>query len=242
MAILLWLLAIYLIYGSYLIWKDFNIKNPADMPLYVLERKNIFSIILAAIVLPCSNLSYGIRSFIAEGKRNKEKGIQEHNMHREHEVKEEERARKDIERIKLFEKNIKNINLINKAGGCKLIEGNNIGQVIINKNEKTVLIEIKQCPTLQPINYFEGHLLCKNADYEILETNINGAVFVFHENEDATRKYELQANHNRQGVIIKCSEVELIDYKRINVAIEEFKDLYIGCLWGKYFKILEDGR
>jgi hypothetical protein len=143
--------------------------------------------------------------------------------------------------IKFFKTNVKNSDLIDRADGMP-IRGNHVGQIIINKKDRTVLIEIKQCTEPQAIAYFEGHLLCKEAEYETTPTSINGAVFILDRNKTNPDKYELQLNNNRQGIIIKCSEIELLDYRHINKPIKEYKDILVGLQYGKFFSIIENER
>ncbi|MFA6184488.1 MAG: hypothetical protein WC682_05350 [Parcubacteria group bacterium] len=145
-----------------------------------------------------------------------------------------------INNIQFFKDNVKNADLIELAGGILPISGNHIGKVVLDKNNKTALIEIKQCAEGQIIAYYEGHLLCKNAEYQTGDTEINGGLFIFRKDEANPDKYEIQLNHNRWAVIIKCSEVELVNYREIKKPIEEFKDIYAGLLWGKFFSIVEN--
>lgn len=144
-----------------------------------------------------------------------------------------------MENTEFLENNIHNFDLILKANGITSIKGNHIGQISINKNSKTALIEIKQCAEPQNIAYFEGHLLCKDITYKLLPTEIDSAVFNLNTDRTNYNRYELQLNNNRQGIIINCSKIELIDYKQINKSIEEYKNLYVSNLYGRYFSIIE---
>lgn len=146
------------------------------------------------------------------------------------------------EKISIFRNNVLNSNLIDRAGGVLPILGNQIGEIAINSNNKTALVEIKQCAEPQIIAYYEGHLLCKDIKYEILTTEINGAVFILKGKNNKQDGYELQFNNNRSGIIINCSQIELIDFKKVNLSMSDYKDIYTGLLWGKYFSISKDGN
>jgi|GEM_PF-4618561 hypothetical protein len=147
-----------------------------------------------------------------------------------------------MDKIDFFKANVKNAHLIDDIEGILPIEGNHIGQILINETDRTVLIEIKQCTKPQIIEYFEGHILCRDAEFEVITTDINGGVFILNKGKDNPSRYELQLNNNRQGIIIKCSEIELIDYRNIHKPIEEYKDIFIGCQFGKFFSIKYDKR
>lgn len=144
-----------------------------------------------------------------------------------------------MENIEFSRNNVKNFQLIDKLDGILPIKGNHIGQILINKKEKTISIELKQCAESQIIDYFEGHLLCKNAEYKIINTNINGGVFILN-NRNNSNKFELQINNNCRGIIINYSEIELIDYKEISKSIDEYRNIYISSLYGGYFEIINE--
>lgn len=140
-------------------------------------------------------------------------------------------------KTEFFKTNVINASLISDTNGILPIKGNHIGQITLARKSKAVLIEIKQCADPQLIAYFEGHLICKDADWKLVQTEINGAVFTFDLDKTNYSRYELQLNNNRQGIIIKCSEVELLDYRQTRKPIEEYKNIYIGSLYGKFFSI-----
>ena len=47
-------------------------------------------------------------------------------------------------------------------------------------------------------------------------------------------------NHNRQGIEIVCDKVSMIDFEDVNIEIDDFRDIDIGCKIGKYFEITNE--
>lgn len=223
MKIILYILILYLIYGSFLAWLDFH-SNIANRPLYTLKNPNIKTILYAILIRP-THAPYFF--FAYNLKRNKRKPVNE-----------DAAINKEDKQFIFCKENIKNWELLERISNLP-ISGKNIGVVIINKKDKTAKIEIIQCEKPQLIGYYEGHIICKNIEYKILQTEINGALFKLDYDQDDQKILNIQINNNRQGIVIKCSEIELLDYRQIKIPMDEYRDISTGLLWGKYFKIIE---
>lgn len=223
MKIIFYILIIYLIYGLFLVWLDFH-SNIANRPNYTFKKPNIKTILCAVLVRP-THAPYFF--FVYRLKRIKQKPI-----NKEVNIDENDSL------YTFCKKNIKNWKLLEHISNLP-ISGENIGEIVIDNKNKTIKIEIRQCEKPQLIGYYVGHLVCKNAGYEILQTDINGAVFKLDYDQDNKTVFNLQINNNRQGIIIKCSDIELMDYKQIKIPMDQYGDIYTGMLWGKYFKIIE---
>lgn len=144
---------------------------------------------------------------------------------------------KNDKRTQFFETNVKNAELIKKIGGILPIRGSHIGEIKIDKKGKTATIELKQCAEPQIIAFYEGKLFCRDVEYELIETKMDGGVFIFNKDKENPNRYELQINNNRQGIIIKCSDVELTEYKKIEISTKQYQDLFIKSLSSQFFSI-----
>lgn len=223
MKIIFYILIIYLIYGLFLVWFDFH-SNIANRPNYTFKKPNIKTILYAVLVRP-THAPYFF--FVDRLRRLKQEPINK---------------KTDIDETgslyTFCNKNIKNWELLERVSNLP-ISGENIGEMVIDNKNKTIKIEIRQCEKPQLIGYYVGHLVCKNAEYKIFQTDINGAVFKLNYDPEKQKRLNLQINNNRQGIIIKCSGIELIDYNQIKIPMDQYRDIYTGMLWGKYFKIIE---
>jgi hypothetical protein len=235
MAILYFIIG-YILCGCFLVWRDFRM-DVVDRPVYISQNPSLKMIAYAIITRPYQTPLYLINNIILDFKRSLEDDKRKNEERLAREKRINEQALKDIKKIDFFKQNVKNANLIEKADGIMPISGNHIGEIIINKKNKTAMIEVKQCTEPQIIAYYEGHLLCKNAEYETGNTEINSGLFLLKKDETDPSKYKIQLNNNRWSIIIKCSEIELVNYQEIKKPIEEYKNIYTGLLWGKFFSI-----
>ncbi|MGI6378932.1 MAG: hypothetical protein ACOX0H_02940 [Patescibacteria group bacterium] len=159
--------------------------------------------------------------------------------------KENEKFEKEEKEANFFRDNVLNSEIITKNKGSLPIKSYQVGNIIIDKEKKTAQIEIRQAETIGKQEqgawyhvpfYAVGHFICKNIEYKIGETNINGGVFSISRQEN---KLKLFLNHNRQGVEIICEEIEALDFKEQKMNIKDFQDIEMGMKWGKYFSIKE---
>lgn len=134
---------------------------------------------------------------------------------------------------------IKNYHLIEKNNGITPIKGNEIGEILIDRKNNIIKIQIKQITQPQIIDSFEGLIICKNSKYTIGETEINGGVFEI-DKISPNNNYKIFINNNRQSIQIECSEADLQIYKNKQITAEEYKDLYTRSLYGGFFSIKED--
>jgi hypothetical protein len=263
--IIIYLTIGYIIYGGFLVWRDFHSPNIADAPLYVIEKPNASKIILAIFILPYSNFSYYIQSTIAQIKREKEQEKVEYQKHRKREEKEEAQAYKNIETMEFFENNVKNSKLIRDNGGYFPIKAEGVGSILINDKNKTIKIEVRQTGTkcvregeaiYQIPCYSIGHLLCENAEYKTIESEYGdavfmredkeapgklvpyGNVFILHNNENNPKKLLLKITNNFKGLEIVCDKIGVSDFNDIKITdMAEYRDIAVGCSYGKYFSI-----
>jgi hypothetical protein len=183
-----------------------------------------------------------IKEWKEDGKRVKEEK-QFFKDHRSKMDRKEKQAQKDIKEAEFFENNILNSEIITNNKGSLPIKGYQIGNISIDKEKKIAQIEIKQAEIIgtkkqgawyQVPFYAIGYLICKNIEYKIGETDINGAVFLFSKQE---KKLKLLLNNNRQGVEIICEEIKVLDFKEQKIGIKDFQNIHTGMKWGKYFNI-----
>lgn len=151
----------------------------------------------------------------------------------------ERRTGRELEKNDKQKKYIKNYHLIEKSNGITPIKGNEIGEILIDRKNNIIKIQIKQITQPQIIDSFEGLIICKDSKYTIGETEINGGVFEI-DKISPNNNYKIFINNNRQGIQIECSEVELQNYKNKHITVEEYKDLYAKSLYGGFFSIKEN--
>ena len=138
----------YLVYGSFLVWSDFNNPNLADRPVYTMRKPLDIAIIIRAIftrpyLIPLHN----VKLFLAEIKRGRETEKAENERRLEIARTENAQALEDLKKTEFFENNVENFDVITGQDGHLPIEAREIGSVLIDKKNKTIKIEIKQTGT-----------------------------------------------------------------------------------------------
>lgn len=163
--------------------------------------------------------------------------------------KENEQAKRDEEDAIFFKTNVANFEIFEKNGGKLPIRGWQAGKIILNDKNKTAKIEIRQTGDRDieengawyHVPYYGlGHILCENVEYKKITTDINGGVFLLFQDKNNPNKIKIMLNHNRQGIEIVCDKVSMIDFEDVNIEIDDFKDIDIGCKIGKYFEITNE--
>ena len=240
MKILFKILITYFLYSLFLIIKDKYSKNIANKPFYLTKKPLTTKTLLFAILYrPIEPIIHYTTTLGEKGKRDRaEKEFQKEKKGKELE-RLNERTEKELEKTDKQKKYIKNYHLIEKSNGITPIKGNEIGEILIDRKNNIIKIQIKQITQPQIIDSFEGLIICKNSKYTIGETEINGGVFEI-DKISPNNNYKIFINNNRQSIQIECSEADLQIYKNKQITTEEYKDLYTRSLYGGFFSIKEN--
>lgn len=256
---------LYILYGGLLVWRDFHIHNFADRPLYAMKKPNFIIIGYAILTRPYQAPYFWMNKIIYTFKQSLEDDKRKYEERLAKEKRDNEQAIKDSKDHDFFKNNVQNSELMSKGGGLFNVEPGQIGKVLINDKDKTIKIEIKQTARkcireggaiYQIPLYSTGHLLCENAEYEIIESEYGNAVFMsddknnpgqvkpygneftLHKDDKNLARLSLTIINNLQGIKIVCDRISVIDYKDIKVDdMEKHREIVIGCSYSKFFSI-----
>ncbi|MGI6374112.1 MAG: hypothetical protein ACOX0C_02140 [Patescibacteria group bacterium] len=230
-----------------------------------MQKPKLRMIAYAVLTRPYQVPYFLINKIISDFKQSLEDDKRKHKERLAKEKRENEQSIKDSEDYDFFKNNVHNSELMNKGGGLFNVEPGQIGKVLINNKDKTIKVEIRQTARkcireggaiYQIPLYSTGHLLCENAEYEIIESEYGDAVFMSDDknnpgqvkpygNEFTLRKDDknparlsLTIINNLQGIKIVCDRISAIDYKDVKVDdMEKHREIVIGCSYGKFFSI-----
>lgn len=159
----------------------------------------------------------------------------------------EKKEDKENEDTIFFKKNVLNWEFIEINGGILPLQDHNVGMISINNERKTVEIELRQVSTksvnekgtwYQVPYYGFGHMFCENINYKIVNTDINGPVFILTNDKKNPKKLKLMLNHNRKGIEILCDKISILDFNEVQLDdIQEYTNIENGCKIGKFFTI-----